>query len=150
MGATRSDLTGGTFGSPQLLQLSGIGPGGELNRLGIPVENELRGVGNNLQDHIDYVQSWRVPSDTETVGISLRGAVKLARAIFEWNRKRTGLVTTTYGTAGAFIRSSPELPVPDLQLIFVIALVDDHARKFHLVMASHAMSTYCAPTVGVP
>jgi choline dehydrogenase len=125
-------LTGGTFGSPQLLQLSGIGPGGELNRLGIPVANELRGVGSNLQDHIDYVQSWRVPSKTETVGISLRGAIKLLSAICEWNRTRTGLVTTTYGTAGAFIRSSSELPVPDLQLIFVIALVDDHARKLHM------------------
>jgi choline dehydrogenase-like flavoprotein len=125
-------LAGGTFGSPQLLQLSGIGRGEELKRLGIPVVNDLPGVGKNLQDHIDYVQSWRVPNDTETVGISLRGAVKLARAIFEWNRKRTGLVTTTYGTAGAFLRSSPEVPIPDLQLIFVIALVDDHARKLHM------------------
>ena len=125
-------LSGGTFGSPQLLQLSGIGPGHELKQFGIPVVNELPGVGKNLQDHIDYVQSWRVPDDTETVGVSLRGSAKLVRAIFEWNRKRTGLVTTTYGTAGAFIRSSPDVPVPDLQLIFVIALVDDHARKLHL------------------
>jgi choline dehydrogenase len=125
-------LAGGTFGSPQLLQLSGIGRGEELKRFGIPVVNDLPGVGKNLQDHIDYVQSWRVPNDTETAGISLRGAVKSARAIFEWNRKRTGLVTTTYGTAGAFLRSSPEVPIPDLQLIFVIALVDDHARKLHM------------------
>jgi choline dehydrogenase len=125
-------LAGGTFGSPQLLQLSGIGPGEELKKFGIPVANELPGVGKNLQDHIDYVQSWRVPSDTETVGISLRGALNLARAAFEWSKKRTGLVTTTYGTAGAFLRSSVEVPVPDLQLIFVIALVDDHARKLHL------------------
>ena len=79
-------LAGGTFGSPQLLQLSGIGPGEELKKLGIPVVNELPGVGKNLQDHIDYVQSWRVPSDTETVGVSFRGAMKLARAIFEWKQ----------------------------------------------------------------
>ena len=125
-------LTAGAFGSPQLLQLSGIGCGEELKKLGIPVVNELPGVGKNLQDHIDYVQSWRVPSDTETVGVSLRGMVKLASAAFEWNKKRTGLVTTTYATAGAFFRSSPEVPVPDLQLVFVIALVDDHARKLHL------------------
>ena len=125
-------LASGTFGSPQLLQLSGIGSGEELKNLGIPVVNELAGVGKNLQDHIDYVQSWRVPNDTETVGISLRGAVKLARAVVEWNKTRTGLVTTTYGTAGAFLRSSPEVPAPDLQLIFVIAIVDDHARKLHM------------------
>ena len=125
-------LAGGAFGSPQLLQLSGIGPGEELKKLGIPVVNELPGVGKNMQDDLDYVQSWRMPNDTETVGVSLRGTVKLVRAVFEWNRKRTGLVTTTYGTAGAFLRSSPEVPVPDLQLIFVIALVDDHARKLHM------------------
>lgn len=125
-------LAGGTFGSPQLLQLSGIGPSQELTKLGIPVVNELPGVGRNLQDHIDYVQSWRVPDDTETVGVSFRGAAKLIRAVFEWSRKRTGLVTTTYGTAGAFVRSSPDVPAPDLQLIFVIAIVDDHARKLHM------------------
>ncbi|MFL6818332.1 MAG: GMC family oxidoreductase [Bradyrhizobium sp.] len=125
-------LAAGAFGSPQLLQLSGIGPREELMKLGIAVVKELPGVGKNLQDHIDYVQSWRVPSDTETVGVSLRGAMKLTRAAFEWKKKRTGLVTTTYATAGAFIRSSPEVPAPDLQLVFVIALVDDHARKLHL------------------
>jgi choline dehydrogenase len=125
-------LASGAFGSPQLLQLSGIGPGEELKKFDIPVVNELPGVGKNLQDHVDYIQSWYVPSDTETVGISLRGGVKLARAAFEWSKKRTGLITTTYGTAGAFFRSSPEVQIPDLQLIFVIALVDDHARKLHL------------------
>ena len=71
-------------------------------------------------------------SDTETVGVSLRGAAKLASAVFEWSSKRSGLVTTTYATAGAFFRSSPDVPAPDLQLVFVIALVDDHARKLHL------------------
>jgi len=125
-------LAGGAFGSPQLLQLSGIGPGEELKKLGISVVNELPGVGKNLQDHIDYVQSWRVPSDTETVGASLRCLAKLASAAIEWKKKRTGLVTTTYATAGAFLRSSPEISVPDLQLVFVIVLVDDHARKLHV------------------
>jgi len=66
-------LAGGAFGSPQLLQLSGIGAGEDLKKLGIPIVHELPGVGKNLQDHIDYVQSWRVPSNTETVGASLRG-----------------------------------------------------------------------------
>ena len=125
-------LAGGAFGSPQLLQLSGIGAGEELKKLGIPVVNELPGVGKNLQDHIDYVQSWRVPSNTETVGASLRGAAKITSAMFEWRNKRSGLITTTYATAGAFLRSSPDVLVPDLQLVFVIALVDDHARKLHM------------------
>jgi choline dehydrogenase-like flavoprotein len=125
-------LASGAFGSPQLLQLSGIGAGEELKKLGIPVVNELPGVGRNLQDHIDYVQTWRVPSNTETVGVSLRGTATITGAMFEWKNKRSGLITTAYATAGAFFRSSPKVSVPDLQLVFVIAIVDDHARKLHL------------------
>jgi choline dehydrogenase-like flavoprotein len=125
-------VSAGAFGSPQLLQLSGIGAGAELARLGIPVVCDLPGVGENLQDHIDYVQSWRVLSSTETVGVSLRGSAKFARAALEWMKERSGLITTTYGTAGAFFRSAPDVPVPDLQLVFVIAIVDDHARKLHV------------------
>lgn len=124
-------LAAGAFGSPQLLMLSGIGAAGELQQLDIPVAQDLPGVGKNLQDHIDYVQTWRVPSSTDTVGLSLRGAAKVTRAMLEWNSKRSGLMTTTFATSGAFMRSSPEVPRPDLQLVFVIAIVDDHARKMH-------------------
>jgi choline dehydrogenase-like flavoprotein len=95
-------LAGGAFGSPQLLQLSGIGAGEDLRKVGIPVVNELPGVGKNLQDHIDYVQSWHVPSKTETVGLSLRGTAKVTGAMFEWKTKRSGLVTTAYATWRVF------------------------------------------------
>jgi choline dehydrogenase len=132
-------LAAGAFGSPQLLQLSGIGAGAELQQLGIPMVQHLPGVGENLQDHIDYVQSWRVPSSTETVGVSLRASLKLASATLEWRKERSGLITTTYGTAGAFFRSAPDIAVPDLQLVFVIAIVDDHARKLH---AGHGISCH--------
>jgi choline dehydrogenase-like flavoprotein len=125
-------ISGGTFGSPQLLMLSGIGEGAELGRLGIPVVLDLPGVGKNLQDHIDYVQTWRVSSKTETVGVSLRGTSRLMSAILQWRGKRSGLMTTNYATAGAFVRSTPDAAAPDLQLIFVIAIVDDHARKMHM------------------
>ena len=53
-------------------------------------------------------------------------------AIREWRRTRSGLITTTYATAGGFLRSMPAVPAPDLQLIFVVAIVDDHARKMHM------------------
>ena len=124
-------LSAGAFGSPQLLQLSGIGPANELQRLGIPVLHALPGVGQNLQDHIDYVQSWRVASDTESFGVSLRGTAKLTQAMLEWKKQRTGMITSTFATGGAFFKSAPEVKVPDLQLVFVIAIVDDHARKLH-------------------
>lgn len=125
-------LSAGAFGSPQLLMVSGIGPAHELREQDIPVVLELPGVGSNLQDHIDYVQSWKVPAGTDTVGVSLRGSAKVAAAMLEWRRSRTGLITTPFGEAGAFICSNPDISVPDLQLVFVIAIVDDHARKMHL------------------
>lgn len=125
-------LCAGAFGSPQLLQLSGIGAAKELQEIGIPVLHDLPGVGKNLQDHIDYVQSWRVSSNTETFGLSLRGSGKIAAAMLEWKQRRSGMITSTIATAGAFFCSTPEVKVPDLQLVFVIALVDDHARKQHL------------------
>ena len=125
-------LSGGAFGTPQLLMLSGIGPAEELRKHGIAVAHALPGVGQNLQDHIDYVQTWRVPSHTESFGVSMRGSAKVTKAVFEWRSKRSGMVTSTFATAGAFFRSSPEVAAPDLQLVFVIAVVDDHARKMHL------------------
>lgn len=125
-------ISAGSFGSPQLLQLSGIGAAAELQTLGIPVVREIAGVGKNLQDHIDYVQSWQVPSRLETFGVSLRGSAKITRAIFDWRNKQTGMLTSVFCSAGAFVRSRPELAAPDLQLIFVLAIVDDHARKPHL------------------
>ncbi|WP_430457641.1 GMC family oxidoreductase [Rheinheimera sp.] len=125
-------ISAGAFGSPQLLQLSGIGPADELQRLGIPVVCDLPGVGQNLQDHIDYVQTWRVPSDTATFGLSWRGTARLAAAMLEWKQHRTGMISSAIATCGAFFRSSAEVEVPDLQLVFVLGIVDDHARKMHL------------------
>ena len=132
-------LSAGAFGSPQLLMLSGIGPGNQLQRHGLPVLHDLPGVGRNLQDHIDYVQSWRTHTEREAFGFSARGSLALTRAIFEWRRQRTGPITSAFCEGGAFFRSSPDVVVPDLQLIFVIAMVDDHARKMHL---GHGISSH--------
>jgi choline dehydrogenase len=125
-------LSAGAFGSPQLLMLSGVGAPGELQELGIPVRHALSGVGKNLQDHIDYVQAYRAPSSSDTIGISLRFAFRFVKAAWEWHRRRTGLITTVFAESGAFLRSSPEIEVPDLQLIFVIGIADNHNRTLHL------------------
>ena len=138
-------VSSGAFGSPQLLMLSGIGPAGELQRHGIGVVHALEGVGRNLQDHIDYVQTYRTRSDTETFGLSIRGTAKVARAMLEWRNHRTGLITSSYAESGAFLRSAPEVNVPDLQLIFVVGMVDDHNRRLHL---GHGFS--CHVTVARP
>ncbi|SFV12421.1 GMC family oxidoreductase [Pseudoduganella namucuonensis] len=125
-------LAAGAFGSPQLLMLSGIGPARHLRELGIPVIADSPGVGGNLQDHVDYVQSWRARSDTSTFGISGRGAIRMSKALLQWRRQRSGMVTSPFAESGAFLCSSPDVSVPDLQLIFLMAIVDDHGRRIHM------------------
>ena len=127
-------LCAGAFGSPQLLMLSGVGPPEALQQHGIAVLHALPGVGSNLQDHVDYVQSYRVRprTRTDTFGLSLAGAWQLGRAVPEWRRHRTGMFTSPFAECGAFLRSQPGIDVPDLQLIFVVGIADDHNRKLHL------------------
>lgn len=124
-------VCGGAFGSPQLLMLSGIGPAVELARHGIVVRHELPGVGKNLHDHLDFIASWK-SNDTDLVGIGPVGGYKLLRSIFRWRRDGTGPISSPGAEAGAFFRSSPDVERPDLQLHFVTAIIDDHARKLHM------------------
>jgi choline dehydrogenase-like flavoprotein len=121
-------LSAGALQSPALLQLSGVGPGAALQALGLPVVHDLPGVGLHLHDHIDVVQVVDAPHLKDTVGLSLAGLGAMLRGVFEWRRHRTGLLTTNYGESGAFIRSHPDEPLPDLQLHFVVAKLVDHGR----------------------
>ncbi|MGE0349490.1 GMC family oxidoreductase [Hydrogenophaga sp.] len=119
----------GAFGSPQLLMLSGIGPAGHLNELGVRVVRDLPGVGENLHDHVDVVIVVNAPKIKDLFGISLTGMVRAVRGIFEWRRQRSGMLTTNFAEAGGFIRSAPGEAIPDLQLHFVVGKLVDHGRK---------------------
>ena len=132
-------ISGGAFNSPQLLMLSGIGPGAHLQEQGIEVLNDLPGVGQNLQDHIDLVHSYRAPASSDSFGVSLPFVIRFIKAIFEWRRHRTGLLTSPYAEAGAFFSVDPASPAPDHELLFIPALVDQHGRKMHL---GHGFSSH--------
>ena len=125
-------LSGGTFGSPQVLMLSGVGSREHLTEKGIKTVHDLPGVGKNLQDHIDYVQTFRVSSKEDTFGISLPGGLEIIKAMFEWKNKRTGKITSCLAESGAFFRTQDDLGAPDMQLLFVPGILDDHARKVNL------------------
>ena len=122
-------LAAGALQSPQMLMLSGIGPGDELRRHGIAVRHDLPGVGRNLQDHVDIVQVLDAPHLRDLFGLSLHGAFAAIKGIFEWRRQRSGMLTTNFAEAGGFIKSRPEETRPDLQLHFVIGKLVDHGRK---------------------
>ncbi|MDQ6638619.1 MAG: choline dehydrogenase [Pseudomonadota bacterium] len=122
-------LAAGALQSPQVLMLSGIGPGEHLRSLGIDVCHDLPGVGRHLHDHVDVVAVLDAPHLTDLFGLSLRGAINLLDGLFEWRRRRRGLLTTNFAEAGGFARSDPSVDRPDLQFHFVIGKLVDHGRK---------------------
>ncbi len=124
-------LSAGALQSPQILMLSGIGPADELKRHGIAPVLDLPGVGRNLQDHPDFIFGYRSAS-LDTFGISLRGGWRLLRETLRYRRERRGMVTSNFAEAGGFLKTRPDLEAPDIQLHFVVSVVDDHARKLHL------------------
>ena len=123
-------VSGGAFGSPQLLMLSGIGPEAELRKHGIAVRHHLPGVGENLQDHLDFIHVWKskLPSG---LALSLSGTVDLIREILRWRKDGTGLAASPGAEGAAFLKTDPALDRPDIQLHFVAGMVDDHFRKLH-------------------
>lgn len=122
-------LSAGALLSPQMLMLSGVGPGAQLQRHGIAVVHDLPGVGEHLHDHPDVVQVMDAPALTDLFGLSLPGALRLLRGLRDWRKHRTGMLTTNFAEAGGFIKSAPEETVPDLQLHFVVGKLLDHGRQ---------------------
>ncbi len=123
-------LSAGAFGSPQILLLSGVGPRHKLEPHGIAQVHDLPGVGENLQDHPDYVLSY--DSDLkDNIGLSIGGAVRMFGEFFRYRRERKGMLASNFAESGGFIYVDRSEPSPDIQLVFVRAVVDDHGRKMH-------------------
>jgi choline dehydrogenase-like flavoprotein len=122
-------LSGGAFGSPQLLMLSGIGRADHLREHGIAVQADLPGVGSNLQDHLDAVIVVDAPKAPDVLGLNARTAAWLARGVGEWRRQRSGVLTSNYAEAGAFFHTREGEVAPDIQLHFVIGKLADHGRR---------------------
>ncbi len=110
-------LSGGAFNSPQLLQLSGIGPRALLERHGIPVVHELP-VGEGLQDHF-YVRTFWRANKALTLNDDMASLWRQARIGLEYFLKKTGPLTVAGGYAAAFTRTRPELERPDAQIYFI-------------------------------
>lgn len=118
-------LCGGAINSPQLLLLSGVGPGAELQALGIPVIQDLPGVGKNLQDHLDVtvVQACVKPV---SYGLTPRTALRGLADMVHYLAFRRGMYTTNAAEAGGFVKSAPGEALPDLQFHFTTAPLSNH------------------------
>lgn len=124
-------LAAGALQTPQILMLSGVGDSQALQAKGITVVHHLPGVGQNLQDHPDFVFKFRAKS-LDLLGISLAGSARLTRELWRYHSKRRGMITSNGAEGGAFLKTDPSLAMPDMQLHFVVAMLDDHARKLRL------------------
>ncbi|MEV7010359.1 GMC family oxidoreductase N-terminal domain-containing protein [Streptosporangium sp. NPDC051022] len=113
-------LAAGAVGSPHLLMLSGIGPADDLLAEGIEPVRDLPQVGANLQDHLASGVILHCPRP-----ITLAGAESIGN-LLRFLVGRSGMLTSNVGEAVAFVRSSPEEPAPDIELIFAPGPFIDH------------------------
>jgi choline dehydrogenase len=110
-------ISAGSIGSPQLLQVSGIGPGHVLKKAGIDVIHDLPGVGENLQDHLEFNFQYRCKQPI-TLNSQL-GLLKKAMIGIQWILFKTGLGRSNHFEACAFIRSKAGVQWPDIQYHFL-------------------------------
>ncbi|TXH04552.1 MAG: choline dehydrogenase [Nevskiaceae bacterium] len=121
-------LSGGAINSPQLLLLSGVGPAEEIRPHGIELVHELPGVGKNLQDHLDVVVSVREKTH-HAVTLNPMSLWNSIKALFQYIFGRRGMLTSNVAESGAFIKTAPSEPIPDLQVHFVPLAFSDHAQN---------------------
>jgi choline dehydrogenase len=131
-------LSAGSVGSPHLLQLSGIGPGAVLQAAGIETLHDLPGVGENLQDHLEFYFQYRCRQP-----ITLNGRLGLFSKFLigaRWQLFRSGLGATNHFESCGFIRSQAGLEAPDIQYHFLPAAMrydgraafDGHGFQLHV------------------
>jgi choline dehydrogenase len=131
-------LSAGPINTPQLLKLSGVGPGAELQSLGIEVVQDLPGVGENLQDHLEFY--FQVASKEP---ITLYSSINpWSRALIgaRWILRKDGLGATNHFETCGFIRSRPGIEYPDIQYHFLpmavaydgSSLAQEHGFQAHV------------------
>jgi choline dehydrogenase len=120
-------LCGGAVNSPQLLMLSGIGPGADLQRLGIPVLHDAPEVGRNLADHLDITV--QAAASRQAIGLAPSFLPRALRAAMSYARHGKGELTSNVAEAGGFAMSDPSRDRPNLQFHFIPAYIHDHGRR---------------------
>ncbi|TWX72750.1 GMC family oxidoreductase [Colwellia sp. C1TZA3] len=133
-------LSGGTIASPQLLMLSGIGDKTELAGQGIDCVHELKGVGKNLQEHVDacvLVKSKK----TDGFTVSVTGLLKMLPDTVKYIMAKKGKLANSILEAGGFIKSSEHVQRPDIQLHMLPLLYDDNGRDLKL-LSQHGFSCH--------
>jgi choline dehydrogenase len=123
-------LSAGAVNSPQLLQLSGIGPADHLRALGIDVVRALEGVGRDLQDHYQVRALYEIQG-AKSLNSDVHNPVKKAMIGLEYALRRTGPLTISAGQVGLFAKTRPEVATPDIQFHFIPFSADKPGQPLH-------------------
>ena len=123
-------VSGGAFNSPQLLQLSGVGPAELLRRHGIEVVMDAAGVGHDLQDHMQVRVIMRC-SKPITLNDVVNSPTRKFLTGLQYAALRKGPLTIAAGTSGAFFKTNPRLATPDIQVHFLPFSTDRMGEKLH-------------------
>ena len=142
-------LCAGSIGSPQILQLSGIGPGALLQQHGIAALQDLPGVGANLQDHLQIRSVYKIKGDKKW-GLSLNTMANSwlgkARIGLDYALKQTGPMSMAPSQLGAFTRSSPDQPYPNIEYHVQPLSLDAFGEPLHSFNAFTASVCNLNPT----
>jgi choline dehydrogenase len=130
-------VSGGAYNSPQLLQLSGVGPAELLKQHGIEIVLDAPGVGSDLQDHLQVRLVTRC-SQPVTLNDILNHPVRRVMAGARYAAFRKGPLTIAAGTSGAFFKTDPRLATPDIQIHFLPFSTDRMGEKLHSFSAFSA------------
>ncbi|MCC6946197.1 MAG: choline dehydrogenase [Bradyrhizobiaceae bacterium] len=123
-------LASGAFGSPQILQVSGIGPGALLRQHGIAAVHELPGVGENLQDHWQVRMQYRV-KNTVTLNAWVNNPVRRVAMGVNYFLFRRGIMSAQPPLLTAFAKTAPHLDAPDIQFVVSAASYDKVGGPLH-------------------
>jgi choline dehydrogenase len=138
-------LCGGAINSPQILQLSGIGPGAHLQSLEIEVQHDLPGVGENLQDHIGGRIIHRCVDGTITMNEIYHSWLRRLQAGAEWIFAQKGPLMTGAGPIGLFVKTRPELDSPDVQYQFLAGSAEKTGDPMHRFPGCTMVAIPCRP-----
>ena len=130
-------VSSGAYGSPQLLQLSGVGPAELLKQHGISVVLDAAGVGNDLQDHMQVRIVMRCKQKV-TLNDVMNNPLRQVMAGAQYAALRKGPLTIAAGTSGAFFKTDPRLASPDIQIHFLPFSTDKMGEKLHSYSAFSA------------
>ena len=138
-------LSAGSIGSPQILQLSGIGPGALLQQHGIPVVQDLPGVGANLQDHLQIRSVYKVQG-VKTLNVLANSLWGKAMIGLEYALKQSGPMSMAPSQLGAFTKSDPSRPYANIQYHVQPLSLDAFGEPLHSFPAFTASVCNLNPT----